>query len=184
MQALAYRRGMNHTRLALLLVATLGAPLTHAADPCSTFKWDVSREIALFRTAPAAVAAGAQVESAPRIEPERAYTAQLLPQQSVKLPAAPSKKMLDDGAHAGLFQLRVSTAGTYRISVDAGFWVDVVAASKPLVSTDFNGETACKAPRKIVVYQLPADTDLTLQFSAADADRTLFAVTRVPAAAP
>ena len=60
--------------------------------------------------------------------------------------------------------------------------MDVVAAGKPLVSTDFNGETACKAPRKIVVYQLPADTDLTLQFSAADADRTLFAVTQVPAA--
>lgn len=175
---------MNQTRFALLLIAALGTSPVYAADPCSTFKWDVSREIALFRNVPASVAAGAQVDGAPRIEAERAYSAQLLPQQSVKLAAAPSKKMLDDGSHAGLFQLRVSTAGTYRISVDAGFWVDVVAAGKPLVSTDFNGETACKAPRKIVVYQLPADTDLTLQFSAADADRTLFAVTRVSAAAP
>ncbi len=175
---------MNHTRFALLLLAALGAVPVLAADPCSTFKWDVSREIALFRNAPAAVAAGAQLDGAPRIEAERVYSAQLLPQQSVKLAAPPSKKMLDDGAHAGLFQLRVSAAGTYRISVDAGFWVDVVAAGKPLVSTDFNGETQCKAPRKIVVYQLPADTDLTLQFSAADTDRTLFAVTRVPAAAP
>jgi hypothetical protein len=69
-------------------MAALGAQVVYAADPCSTFKWDVSREIALFRNAPTAVAAGAQVDGAPRIEAERVYIAQLLPQQSVKLAAA------------------------------------------------------------------------------------------------
>jgi hypothetical protein len=175
---------MNTTRSILLLLAILSTQITHAADACSTFKWDVSREIALFRKAPATIDAGAKTDSAPRIEAERAYEARLLAQPSVTLASPPSKKMLDDGAHAGLFTFRVSASGMYRVSIDAGFWVDVIAAGKPLVSTDFNGETACKAPRKIVVYELPADTDLILQFSAADTDRTLFAITKVATTAP
>lgn len=151
------------------------------AVPC-TFKWDVSNEVALFRTSPHVLAAGAAADSAPPIEAGRLYSLDLHPQEHVRFAAAPSKRMLDDGAHAGILKLHVPQAGRYRVAIDSGFWLDVIQAGKPLASVDFNGSQDCPGPRKIVVYDLPADTGLFLQMSAASASQVKLSVTRVPTA--
>lgn len=161
-----------------VLLLTL-SPAAPAAEPCKAFKWDLAREVALFTQTPAGLKAGSDSQSAPRIEPERFYEATLHPQAATKLAVRPTKRMLDDGAYAGLFHLRVATAGLHRVAVDSGFWLDVVADGKALEAVDFNGSPQCAGPRKVVVYDLPAGSDLILQFSAANSGLARFSITRV-----
>jgi molybdate transport system substrate-binding protein len=99
-------------------------------DPCSRFIWDVSRELAVMKQAPRAVAAavkpGADV---PRIEPETLYEVKLADQSAVTFVAKPGKPTLNDGAHAGFVQFRVEKAGRYRVSITSGHWIEIVAGS-------------------------------------------------------
>jgi hypothetical protein len=159
-----------------LMVASLGP--VFAAEPCAEYKWDVSNERALYAGASESVTSGASVEKAPSILPGRLYAVALQPQEALRFPAAPSKKMLADGASAGLLKLRIAEAGRYRISVDTGLWLDVVRDGKLVESHDFQGITECKAPRKIVLYDLPAGIDVYLQASASSASSVRLSVTR------
>jgi hypothetical protein len=169
-------------RLHILVLTALMLPATvqvHAADACSAFKWNVSREVALFQQAPRAAVAGKAATDAPAVEINLLYALELQPQTAVAFAAPPSKKMLADGAFGGVLRLRVATAGEYRIAIDAGFWLDIVQDGKPLASVDFNGSAECAGPRKIVVYSLPAQRDLFLQISAASQSRARLTVTPV-----
>lgn len=151
------------------------------ADPCAEYKWDIARERALHTGAAAEwVASGASVEQAALIKAERLYAVRLQPQEAVKLAAAPSKKMLADGASGGLLKLRVAEAGRYRIAVDTGLWLDLVRDGKLVDSNDFQGITECKTPRKIVLYDLPAGTEVVVQASASSTPDVRLSVTRVP----
>ena len=98
--------------------------------------------------------------------------------------APPSKKMLSDGAYAGVLRLKVAAAGAYRVAIDAGFWLDVVHDGKPLASVDFNGSANCDGPHKIVVYELPANAELYLQLSAVTGPQARLSVTQVAHAVP
>jgi hypothetical protein len=101
----------------------------------------------------------------------------------VKFILPPAKKGLPDGAFAGLVHLQVPTAGTYRVSLDQGFWIDVVGNQKFVESTDFTGISGCNAPRKIVLFNLPAGADLVLQLSGAAKDHVRVTLTPAPATA-
>lgn len=171
----------NRTWLWLLAAAaaawTTGA---HAAgDPCSAFSWDVHRERALFAQAPEAATAGTSAAQAPRLEADRLYELALSPQEQVAFASPPGKKMLTDGASAGLARLRIGMAADYRIALDQGFWIDVVDGHHLIASKDFQGRPGCQAPHKIVLYSLPAGRDLIVQFSGAIAGRLRLAITRV-----
>lgn len=169
-----------------LLAALLVSTVSHAAqDGCTAFKWDVAAEVTLFRTAATVGAiAGQSATNAPTVEVGRLYAVTLVPEESVKFDAPASKRMLKDGASGGLLRLRASVAGRYRISVDSGVWLDVARDGKALDSVDFNGRTECNGgPTKIVVYDLPAGTDLLIQIGAAESARTRLAVTRVDSTA-
>jgi hypothetical protein len=96
---------------------------------------------------------------------------------------APAKKALPDGAYAGLVHLQVPAAGAYRVSLDQGTWIDIVGDQKFVESTDFTGLPGCNAPRKIVLFNLPAGQDLVLQFSAAAKDHVRVTLTPAPAQA-
>lgn len=172
------RRSMRRFCLGCLLASVIGSP-AFAGDACSEFKWDASAERALFVGEAKALAAGGSVESAPLIETGQLYRLALKAQSGIAFAAPPSKKMLADGASAGLVRFRTGAAGAYRISVDRGFWIDVVAAGEPLPSSDFSGAPGCGAPRKIVLYQLPANAELLLQLSAAPDAQVKVAVTAV-----
>lgn len=168
---------------ALTLAASLAfGGIALAADPCQAFKWDVAREVQLFATTGTALAVAASPADAPSIATGQLYALTLLPQESVRYDAPPTKRMLDDGAFGGVLKLRVPTAGAYRVAIDSGFWLDVVRDGKPLDSVDFNGSSECAGPRKIVVYDLPAGTELTLQLAAASGASARLSVT--PVAAP
>ncbi|HEY0232891.1 MAG TPA: hypothetical protein VGC55_16720 [Dokdonella sp.] len=156
--------------------------LAHADDACSGFKWDVKHEHTLFIHEGRMATAGKDDKSAPMLDVDRLYLLGLSPQENVKFATPPAKKMLADGASAGLVHFRIAKAGQYRVSVDVPFWIDAVVDGKSIPSIDFNGAQGCTAPRKIVVYDLPATPSLTLQFSGSTEARGHITLTPVPAA--
>lgn len=166
------------------VVFALLAGSAQAADACSSYKWDVTREVQLYRTAPLAIAAGTEAAAAHPITTGKLYALTLQPQEKVRYPTAPSKKMLADGAFGGLLKLSVDRAGQYRIAIDSGYWLDVVHDGKQLATVDFNGSAGCDGPRKIVIYDMPAGVPLTVQLAAASTQQVRLTVTPVAVPAP
>ena len=165
--------------LAPVLLSVIGTAV-RADDPCATFAWDVSHERALYATEAKALSAGKVVASAPSLAPDHLYQLQLSSQPEVTFASPPGKKMLTDGAYAGLASLTVDTAGVYRIALDQPFWLDVAANGTLIRSKDFQGRPGCNAPHKIVEFVLPAGVPLTLQFSGATSQTLKVTVTRSP----
>jgi hypothetical protein len=161
-----------------VLILSGSATVAWAADDaCTVFKWNITQEHALFTKAPEAVTAGHDLASAPTMKAQQLYELTLAPQDTVKFVAPPGKKSLADGAFAGVVHLKVPAAGSYRISLDAGFWIDVVSHQKLIDSTDFGGMHGCDAPRKVVIFNLPAGDDLVLQISQAAKDHVRVTLT-------
>jgi molybdate transport system substrate-binding protein len=147
-------------------------------DPCSRFTWDVSRERAVMKQTPRAVAAAVRPNAdVPQIEPEKPYEVKLVGQSTVTFVAKPGKPTLADGAHAGLVRFRVEKAGRYRVAISSGHWIDIVDGTMLVSSRDFQGQRGCERPHKIVEYDLPAGRDLTLQFSGSTDAQVVLAIT-------
>lgn len=164
-----------------MALASLALSSFAADDPCAGFRWDVGHEHALFATPPEPVSLGKDAESAPILIPDKLYQLTLVPQAQVTFAAAPGKKTTVDGASAGLARVRLPVAGNYRISLDRGFWVDLVADRSLITATDFQGRVGCDSPHKIVVYSLPDRQDLLLQLSGAAGSGVRLTITPVPA---
>ncbi|MCC7462353.1 MAG: hypothetical protein IT480_07815 [Gammaproteobacteria bacterium] len=165
---------------ALVLGVTSGAAL--AADPCDGFTWNVRQERALFGGPAQRLDAAASAASAPSVSVVQLYQLKLLPQEQVVFAAAPQKKMLTDGSHAGLARVAIAAAGTYRVAANAEVWLDVVADGRLVPSRDFRGQRGCDAPHKVVEFVLPQAGEYTLQFSAAASPSVFVTVTPAPPA--
>ena len=152
-----------------------------ADDACDHFAWDVTRVRAAFATPVTALAAATAPGTMPMLEPDRLYELTLAPQRQVAFVKPPDKKALPDGAFAGLVHLHVPAAGKYRVAMDNGFWIDVIAGGQFVATDDFTGNRECSAPRKMVQYLLPAGNDLVLQFSGASAPKVRVTLTAAPA---
>lgn len=171
------RRGVGATLLAL---AALTSNALAADDPCQAFKWDLSRERALF-AAPAAAPIDGNAMPPAAFVVDQAVDIRLRPQASLKLPVPSAKPMLTDGAWAGFATFTVPRPGLYRIALDSHLWIDVLDGTLALTSVDFGGPgSKCPAPQKVVIYDLPAGKLLTLQISDATEPRARVIVTRVP----
>jgi hypothetical protein len=170
----------------LMLIVLVGAGGTEAFadDPCSGFKWDVGKEHALFGGPSVALAAGKDEATAPTIGTDRLYQLQLAPQPQVAFALAPGKKMLTDGAYAGLAVLKLDTPGNYRVSLDVPFWIDVVANEKLAATRDFQGQQSCDAPHKIVEFDLSGAKRFVLQVSGSAKPTVRLTVTQAPAVHP
>jgi molybdate transport system substrate-binding protein len=149
-------------------------------DPCTRFTWDVSRELAVMKQTPRAVAAAVKPSAhVPQIDPEKLYEVKLAGQSTVTFLAKPGKPTLNDGTHAGLVRFRVGKVGRYRVSITSGHWIDIVDGTQLVRSRDFQGQRGCQRPHKIVEYELPAGRDLTLQFSGSTDTQVIVAITAV-----
>lgn len=165
-----------------LIVFCVLAFVAHVADAgdCTGFRWPVTSELQLFAGPAADAAAGHDGETVPLLQVDRLYRLALSEQESVRLPVAPSKPMLTDGAYAGVVRFAIATEGNYRVALDTGFWVDVVHAGAPLPSADFSGSVDCPGPRKIVEYRIEAPGEYLVQLSAVTAPVVRLAITAVP----
>jgi molybdate transport system substrate-binding protein len=179
------RAGAIFQNYGFALIATAGQAASAAdTDPCTRFTWDVSRERAVMKQTPQAVAAAVKPSAdVPQIEPEKLYAVKLAGQSTVTFVANPSKSTLNDGTHAGFVRFRVEKAGRYRVSISSGHWIDIVDGTQLVSSTGFQGQHGCERPHKLVEYELPADRDLTLQFSGSTDAQVIVAITAVNAPA-
>jgi hypothetical protein len=165
---------------ALALWAGIAAAPAFADEACTGFKWDVSKELALFASTAVAQPAGKDGASATVVVPNRLYELQLKPQSEVAFSVPPGKKMSDAGTYAGIAALKIPSSGSYRISLDLGLWVDVSANGKLVPARDYEGQHSCDAPHKIVVFDLDSHQTLLLQFSAGTKPTVRLTVTQVP----
>jgi len=164
----------------LTIGLALSALAVQAQDGCTDFKWDVSKERALFAGPPTVMRAGTDVKSAPIVLPNRLYQLALAPQSSVNFSVWQGKKPADADAHAGLAILRISAAGSYRVALDLPVWIDVVTSDSVLQPADFQGQHSCAAPHKIVEFDLKNTKPFLLQLSGAAIDQLLLTVTPTP----
>jgi hypothetical protein len=165
----------------LLFMLALGCAGTaaRAEEGCVDFKWDVSAVRALFAGAAQSMPAGADSKAAPVIQPNHLYALTLLPQDSVNFAVKPAARNVLSGAYAGLAKFQISQPGNYRISLDAPFWVDVVADGALLPPKDYQGQHDCSAPHKIVEFELRGTRPFILQLSNAISDQIRLTVTPV-----
>jgi hypothetical protein len=171
-------------RTCVYLLVALGAGTARADDPCGAFTWDVQHERALFAAQPLPLAAGKVQGSAPVVLTGRLYELTLSPQGEIAFAPPPHAKKGDGAAYGGLATLTVAMAGLYRVSLDAPVWVDVIGQGTLIQPRDFQGRHGCSAPHKLVEFELPAGTPLTLQFSASAAAAVKVSVTPAPVKAP
>lgn len=176
---------MQSTRVsALALLLALGfagaAKPAHAEDGCIDFKWDVSRERALFAGPPAALRSAKESTSAPAIVPNRLYQLRLAPQDQVTFVVNPARKAPAAGAFGGLARLKIAAAGAYRIAIDLPVWIDVVSSGGLVSAKDFEGQPNCSAPHKIVEFDLSGEQPFILQFSGGTSENILLTVTASP----
>jgi len=164
--------------LSLTVTLAAGVRLAHADDPCASFTWDVHHERALFETEPKILTGGQTVAASPTFAADRLYQVELKAQSGVRFLEPPGRKRGDGGAFAGLVRLTVETAGVYRISLDQPLWVDVIANGTVVPAKDSQGRPGCNAPHKIVEFQLPAASPITLQFSGSNVPVVKVIVTR------
>jgi len=174
---MSIRRG--HSVLAAIVMTAIASGSGAAAeDPCATFSWDVTRERALFTMAPESALAGREVSPAPLLMLERLYELRLAPQGVVTYAVSPQKQRPVAEDFGGLAHLKFDRPGTYRVSLDQGLWIDLVADGKLIASSDFQGNPGCRAPHKIMQYVLPAGQDVLLQLSGGHDGRVRITITR------
>lgn len=165
----------------VIALALCGAAGRAAADDgCIDFKWDVSKERALFAGPPTPAASGKDAKSAPLIVPNRLYQLTLAAQEDVAFSAPPAKRAAAPSAFAGLATLKIAAPGSYRIAVDVPVWIDVVAGANLVAAKDFEGQHSCAAPHKIVEFDLVAGQSFVLQFSNGASENILLTVTPSP----
>ena len=153
-------------------VALLAASPGFAEEACASFKWDVTREHALFLGAAAPVTAGTREDAAPEVELDRLYELALSPAGDVTFAVPPSQKKAAQNAFAGMARFRVPRAGRYRVSLGRRAWVDASTQQTALSPADFSGAEGCSTPRKIVAYDFLEGAHVTLELSGAS-DRTV-----------
>jgi len=169
----------GHSFLAAIIVTAMVSGSVKAADdPCSAFSWNVTHEHALFAMAPEPAVAGRSVSEAPLLALDRLYELQLSSQGAIAYALLPEKKAVVADDYGGLARLKIDKPGTYRVSLDRGAWVDVVANGMLIQAVDFQGRSGCQAPHKIVQYVLPVGQDLVLQLSGVREGRVRIAITR------
>jgi hypothetical protein len=83
----------------------------------------------------------------------KAVTGGLHPTRQVDYATQPEKPG-GSVAHGGLFQLVVAQAGTYRIGISSGAWIDVLRDGKAVASTTHGQGPACSTLRKMVDFPL------------------------------
>jgi hypothetical protein len=174
---------MQRKRIPSLVLSAIGVAASIPAladDPCLAFKWDISKEHALFGGSPAALSAGTDAPSAPTISAGRLYALTLAPQAEVSFAVGPGKKSAPDGAYAGLAVLQLTTGGDYRVSVSEPLWIDVVGDGKLAEVEDYQGLHSCHAPHKVVAFNLAGAKRFIVQISGATQKSIRLTVTKSP----
>ena len=174
-----FRRPVFIALLVALVPMGRASGTATATNGCDGFSRDLTRELAVMRTAATPVAAAANAgNSRAGVVPDRHYTVTLRPQSEVRFDLPPARPARDAMPQGGTLEFVVDTAGRYRVSIISAHWIDVVADGRFIDSVAHEGHRECALLRKSVEFDLPARTRLVLQISGR-AERELgLAITR------
>jgi hypothetical protein len=162
------------TRLFSIVIALSIATPALAQEPvgCDKFKWPLDRERALLASAPP-IASGAQMPK----PLDAAVTLALVPLADAQLPAPPSRTPKNPESYAGFVSApAIAKAGTYRVTLAAPAWIDVVQSGRALQSTAFSGASGCAGLAKSVKFDLVA-APFSVELSGTPAHAVTFVVT-------
>jgi hypothetical protein len=150
-----------------------------APAACAATDKDLPAELAPWTAkAPLAAATKAGDLAAAVLQPGKAVTATLSHTAQVTYVAQPEKPG-GTVSYGGLLALDIDQAGTYRVALGAGPWIDVLRDGQPVASTAHGHGPACSTVRKMVDFPLTPGR-YVIQVSA-DADPTLaILVARLP----
>ncbi len=141
----------------LLVLGCLTAAPALAQDPvgCDKFKWPLEQERAMLtRSDNAAVSSGGSVTQPLPV----AIKLVLAPFAEAKLPQPPERAPRLPQSFAGFIKIGTAPkAGTFKISLAADAWIDVVQAGHLIKSAGFSGATGCEGLRKSVKFGLAAE---------------------------
>ncbi|MEA1675614.1 hypothetical protein [Nitrospirillum sp. BR 11163] len=116
--------------------------------PADLKGWGLTAVPVMAATTPAA---------APPLTPGTPARVTLAAKEGVTLAVAPPKPA-GEKTYAGTVAFTVPADGPYRIALDGGAWIDVVADGKPLLSTSHKHGPNCSGIRKVVDFGLAAGT--------------------------
>ncbi len=158
----------------LIPIALLIAAPALAQEPvgCDKFKWPLDHERALLAS-PSQLSSGAAMA-----QPlAAAVTLALLPLSDAKLPVAPSRAPKSPDSYAGFVSApTLPKAGTYRVTLAAPAWIDVIQSGQALQSTAFSGASGCTGLAKSVKFEISAATFI-VELSGTAAHALSFVVT-------
>ncbi|WP_311268984.1 hypothetical protein [Sphingobium sp. WCS2017Hpa-17] len=162
----------------LLCTAPAAAQMDHAPAQCVA-PADLPAPMASWRN-PVALKAGANRKAAARavLTPGQTVTLALLPTPKVDYPVRPAKPG-GSVSHGGLASFTVKEAGTWRVALGSGAWVDVISDGQAATSIAHGHGPDCTGIRKMVDYDLKPGR-YTLQIAANGEDSLTLLVTHLP----
>jgi len=141
-------------RSSLALIVLLIAAPAFAQEPvgCDKFKWLLEQERALPASASEVPSGGEMPKPL-----TAAAMVTLAPFADAKLPIAPSHAPKSPDSYAGFVRVSaLSKAGTYRVTLSKGAWIDVIQDGRQLKSGAFSGASGCENLAKSVKFELAA----------------------------
>lgn len=160
--------------LTALAVCAIAAPCL-AEEPvgCDKFKWQIDKERLILTGDTIAIASGTKL---PHAYP-MSVIVDLKPFADAKLPRAPEREPKTPASFAGFVDVPApATGGTYKISLSAEGWVDVIQNDQFVKASDFSGATGCDVIRKVVKFDL-AMQPFTIQLSGVASHSIRIAIT-------
>lgn len=165
---------MKSVLIAAVVAVAIATPCL-AQEPvgCDKFKWPLDKERAMLTGDTPTVASGASLKSALSVS----VVVSLKPFADAKLLMAPERAPKSADSFAGFVEVPAPPkAGTYKVSLSAAAWIDVVQGGKLVKSDNFSGALGCEGIRKSVKFDLAAQP-FTIQLSAVQADSIRIAIT-------
>ena len=160
--------------LFLVAIALLVAAPAFAQEPvgCDKFKWPIARERALLAVPSQMSSGGAMPQPL-----AAAVTLALVPSAEAKLPVPPSRAPKSADSYAGFVTAAaIAKSGTYRVTLSAPAWIDVVQNGRALKSTAFSGASGCAGITKSVKFELSV-APFAVELSGTTAHALTFVVT-------
>jgi hypothetical protein len=158
---------MKPEALAVLIALVLSGAACAQEDPCAGYSWNIAHERALFSAVARSAVLATTNTNAPVLGADQLIDLVLSPQSQVHFAVLPERSESADGRYAGLARLSIAQPGDYRLALDQAAWIDVIARGHAIPSTAHQGQAQCNAPRKIVLFRLPAGEELLIQLSGA-----------------
>jgi hypothetical protein len=149
-----------------VLLALSAIPVLALADPCVPDGFDTAPERGLHAASPITVGVSVARDALEVIPVGGLVALTLRPVTELPWVKPPESPQADGPtAWGGVWQFRLPRAGRWRFAIDDSAWIDVLKDGQALVSTGHQCARGCALFHKLVDFELPADTDLVLQWT-------------------